>query len=104
MSDSDHAVDGGTRQHVTDGGPCWCNPTVEHVEGTLLQTTFPSDMVNLSGKEDEPMWVERSEVAAIGVFGPNDSLVVLRSSGVKLRCKDIHPNEVVQLVTGQVSE
>lgn len=76
----------------------------EKIEGEGQLLTFPSDLVNLSGKEDEPMWVERSEVAAIGVFGPADSMVVLRSSGTKLRCKSIHPNEIAQLVTGNVAE
>lgn len=61
---------------------------------------FPSDMINVSGVEDQPLWVERSEVAAIGMRGPNDTLIVLRHSGTQLVAKGIHPNEVVQLVAG----
>jgi len=55
-------------------------------------------MVNVSGRADEPLWVQANEVAAVGVRGKDDSMLVLRGSGMQLIAKGTHPNEVVQLL------
>lgn len=64
---------------------------------------MPQDFVNISGKEDEPLWVRRGAVDAIGVRGKEDSLVVL-SNGTQLVAKGTHPNEVIGLVVGTDAE
>lgn len=61
------------------------------------------DLVNISGVDDEPLWVATSEVAAIGMRGATASLVVLKS-GVQLVAKGMHPNEIIGLMTGANSE
>lgn len=68
------------------------------IEGETLLVADDKDMINVSGKEDEPLWVDRNEIAAVGVFGPSDSLVVLKTSGMKLRAKHIHPNELIGII------
>lgn len=58
------------------------------------------DFVNVSGVEEEPLWVERNEVAAIGVYGKDGTIVILKNSGFQLKAKGMHPNEVVGLIAG----
>ena len=74
-------------------------PLPEAMTGFELSAPDP-DFVNVSGRADQPLWVERGEIAAIGVRGSEDTLVVLKGSGMQLVAKRIHPNEVVQLVAG----
>lgn len=57
-----------------------------------------TDYVNVSSVSDEPLWVERRRVLAIGVHGKG-SLVVMEG-GVQLVAKGTHPNEAVQIVSG----
>jgi hypothetical protein len=64
---------------------------------------MPDDFVNISGVSDEPLWVRRGAVDAIGVRGREDSLVVL-SNGMQLIAKSTHPNEVIGLVMGVDSD
>lgn len=59
----------------------------------------PVEMINVSGIDTEPLWVNAWEVAAIGARGKEDSLIVLKS-GTQLVAKSIHPNELVGLVVG----
>lgn len=55
------------------------------------------DLVNISGVDDEPLWVATNEIAAIGVRGKDASLVVLRG-GTQLVAKGMHPNEIIGLL------
>lgn len=57
-------------------------------------------LINVSGVSDEPLWVVPEEVAAIGMRGKDDTLVVLKGSGTQLVAKGMHPNEVAQAVCG----
>jgi hypothetical protein len=57
------------------------------------------DLVNISGVDDEPLWVATNEIAAIGVRGKEDSMIVLRG-GTQLVAKGMHPNEIIGLVSG----
>jgi uncharacterized protein YlzI (FlbEa/FlbD family) len=50
--------------------------------------------INVSGVDDEPLWVDVDEIAAIGVRGANDTAIVLKS-GTTIIAKDKHPNEVI---------
>jgi len=74
-------------------------PLPEALTGFELTAPEP-DFVNVSGIADEPLWVERCEIAAIGVFGTDSSMVILKNSGFQLKAKNIHPNEVAQIVAG----
>lgn len=53
-------------------------------------------MINVSGKEDEPLWVNPFVVDAIGIHG--DGTLLVLGSGVTLVAKRKHPNEVAQQV------
>ena len=68
-------------------------PAYFYGETTTTQRVF----VNISGVEDEPLWVDPGWVAAVGMRGPEDTLIVLQS-GTQLVAKGMHPNEVVQLL------
>lgn len=59
--------------------------------------------VNISGVDSEPLWVQPHEVAAIGVYGDKNTLVVLRSSGKELSARNITPSEVAQLLADSSS-
>lgn len=57
-------------------------------------------LINVSGKDTEPLWVDPYEVAAVGLRGEDSSLIVLKGSGTQLVAKGTHPNEVAQAVCG----
>lgn len=70
-------------------------------EGNEFETEVLSvepDMINVSGVVDEPLWVAVSEIAAIGIRGAKDTLVVLKGSGMQLVAKSMHPNEVLGMI------
>ena len=73
-------------------------PLPDAMTGFELKPVDPV-FVNVSGLDDEPLWVERGEIAAMGMRGDKDTLIVLKGSGMQLVAKAIHPNVVVQLVS-----
>lgn len=74
-------------------------PLPEAMTGFELKPVEP-DFVNVSGVDEEPLWVERCEIAAVGVFGKDSSMIILKDSGFQLKAKGIHPNEVMGIISG----
>jgi hypothetical protein len=60
-----------SRQHVTDGGPCWCDPVIERVPGPDLPCSCPADL-----PEDQyAAGCQRHEQAVRLMSGPQPALV-----------------------------
>lgn len=73
--------------------PSFPKEGVECVGGTWLGPAERT-MVNVSGVDTEPLWVDPKEVAAVGMRGPDDTAIVLLS-GTTIIAKGTHPNQVV---------
>jgi len=67
---------------------------------TTQLDAFTKCFVNV-GPDEEPLWVDPNEVAAVGIHG-RGAMVVLAGSGMQLVAKGKTPSEVAQLLADDV--